>query len=88
MKEELDRQIAAAKHAVRRNLPAWPSTFGLCANECGRGKGGRGNGICLDCAMDDLSILIGKKAAEAYEEEIRELNRKERHDDEEEYDMA
>lgn len=84
MKAEIQRQIEAVKHQVRRNLPVWPtSTFGPCANECGRGKGGRGSGICLDCAMDDLSILIGKEAAEAYEAEIRELNRKERHDDEE-----
>ena len=82
-KAELESQIAHAKYLVRRNLPAWPSTFGPCANECGRGKGGRGRGPCLDCAMDELSLLIGKDAADSYEAEIRNKNRKERGDDDE-----
>ena len=70
-KAELERQIEAAKHQVRRNLPAWPSSFGPFANECGRGKGGRRSGICLDCAMDDLAILIGKEAAVDGRQSIR-----------------
>jgi hypothetical protein len=80
---ELSRQIEHAKYLVRRNLPVWPSTFGLCENECGRANG-RGSGPCIECAMDELALLIGRDEAITYYEHVKELNRKERGDDEEE----
>lgn len=64
--------------AIWYNLPSHASTFSPCSRGCGRGIGGRSGGPCLDCAIEDLSLLIGQERAKAYAEAVRMIRNVER----------
>lgn len=70
---EREAKIRDAIHLVWRNLPEAPVTFGPCSRRCGRGKGGRGSGPCLDCARDDLAKLVGLEKAEEYVSTVHKI---------------
>jgi len=53
-------------YQIKRQYPLWPSTFGQCSRECGRGKMARGSGLCEDCLVDELSSLVGERLSKEY----------------------
>lgn len=64
-------KLREAIHLVWRNLPGFPTTFGPCARNCGRGLGGRGSGPCVCCAQDDIAALVGEELAAKYIDAVR-----------------
>jgi len=63
-------KLYQARNAVWSNLPSAPSTFGECKRKCERGLG-RGGGICIYCAQEDLADIIGDDDARAFVDAVR-----------------
>ena len=55
---------------IFRSYPRWPSTFGECANKCGRGMG-RGCGKCAYCYEDELAELVGTDLAKQLHDSVK-----------------
>lgn len=64
------RDFDTALHALRRQYPDYPSTFGRCSTE-GCNNGGRGSGKCSDCIEIKLSHLVGLEKAKQLHDAIR-----------------
>jgi hypothetical protein len=73
-----EAKIREAISLIWRNLPGSSVTFARCSRGCGRGKGGRGGGPCIDCARDDLAKLVGEDKADEYVAAVREVRQLER----------
>ena len=66
-----EAKLREAQHIIWRNLPGFPTTFGPCARNCGRGLGGRGGGPCICCAQDDITAMVGEELAGKYVSAVR-----------------
>ena len=66
-------EIREAIRHIWRNLPEAASTFSACARGCG--QGGRGGGVCLNCAQADLAKLTNDLQASQYVATVLNLRR-------------
>lgn len=52
-----DSALDMMMYDLWRNHPEWPSTFGPCKLGCDTRA--RGSGVCGDCIMQAMTLLIG-----------------------------
>jgi hypothetical protein len=71
-------EIRNAFRSIWRNMPDGPTTFSTCSNRCSSGYLGRGGGICLQCAIDELAKIAGKGPAYEYADSVRNIRNLER----------
>ena len=57
-------RVMELQHILWRNMPKYPSTFAPCPR-CDK-SGGRGGGLCFECARQELGELIGDELATFY----------------------
>lgn len=55
---------------IRRNYPAWPSTFGECQTDTCNNSA-RGCGPCADCSEKALAAIIGEGYARDIHDAIK-----------------
>ena len=66
-----NERVEELRHTMWRNMPSYPSTFGICPRcQVARGRGG---GLCFDCATKELAELVGRKTAEEYAKAIKKI---------------
>jgi len=58
---------------IEYNHHLYPSTWGKCKNDCGNDA--RGSGLCVQCAENELSKIVGSEASSTFVNDVKKLHR-------------